>query len=235
MHAHHDDASTAFLDELDGWTSVLPALSEDQLLAPSRCRGWALLDVATHVHLGLQEMFGGLVSPSRGAGHGRRRELLAGGAGGQRSRSRPARPPEVRPTARFCLPAPIRPGRPVRPHRGGPGPGGSRASAGSTAVPGPRTRLRRFPGDLGCRTRRSPPRSRPRCASCPARPRPRSRLPAAPPKPWPAERCRLSGTMPTRCCAAGVAWAWMRSSVRRRAAWPRGCRRWAEGGSPCPQ
>ena len=64
MHADHDVASAAFLGELDRWTTVLPALSDDELFAPSLCHGWARLDVATHVHLGLKEMFGGLVSPT---------------------------------------------------------------------------------------------------------------------------------------------------------------------------
>ena len=39
-------------------------LDDEQLLLPSRCRGWTVGDVLVHVHLGLQEMLLGVVTPA---------------------------------------------------------------------------------------------------------------------------------------------------------------------------
>lgn len=42
-------------------------LTDDALLAPSRCAGWSRLDALVHVHLGLQEMLLGVVTPADAA------------------------------------------------------------------------------------------------------------------------------------------------------------------------
>jgi hypothetical protein len=44
----------AEVGQLDDW----------MLLAPSRCAGWSRLDAVVHVHLGLQEMLRGFVTPT---------------------------------------------------------------------------------------------------------------------------------------------------------------------------
>jgi len=51
----------SFLESLDALAALSTALDDRQLLAPSRCFGWARLDVLHHLHLGLQEMLGGFV------------------------------------------------------------------------------------------------------------------------------------------------------------------------------
>ena len=63
----HDRGRDAFLRQLAALTTYVDTLGDDGLLAPSRCRGWVVGDVVAHVHLGLQEMFLGLASPSDGA------------------------------------------------------------------------------------------------------------------------------------------------------------------------
>ncbi len=60
----HDRGRDSFLAELTTLTEVLDQLSEAELWAASRCRGWAVSDVAVHVHLGLQEMVLGVLSPT---------------------------------------------------------------------------------------------------------------------------------------------------------------------------
>jgi uncharacterized protein (TIGR03083 family) len=57
----------AFLGELDRLLALTADLDDHQLLAASRCRGWTVADVVTHVHLGLQEMLLGVVSPTDAA------------------------------------------------------------------------------------------------------------------------------------------------------------------------
>jgi hypothetical protein len=63
MQVDHDTGRTGFLDGLQALRAVADGLDDDQLLAPSRCRGWTAGDVLVHVHLGLQEMLLGVVSP----------------------------------------------------------------------------------------------------------------------------------------------------------------------------
>ncbi|GAA3382241.1 maleylpyruvate isomerase N-terminal domain-containing protein [Cryptosporangium minutisporangium] len=46
------DAFDATLARLD---TLLGEITDQQLLAPSRCHGWAVCDVLAHLHLGLQE------------------------------------------------------------------------------------------------------------------------------------------------------------------------------------
>lgn len=64
MHIDHADGRDAFVGELDLLLEVAERLDDHELLAASRCRGWTVLDVFTHVHLGLQEMLLGIVSPT---------------------------------------------------------------------------------------------------------------------------------------------------------------------------
>ncbi|GAA5116574.1 maleylpyruvate isomerase N-terminal domain-containing protein [Pseudonocardia adelaidensis] len=64
MQVDHDAGRTAFLDGLRALRVVADGLDDDQLLAASRCRGWTVGDVLVHVHLGLQEMLLGVVSPT---------------------------------------------------------------------------------------------------------------------------------------------------------------------------
>jgi Mycothiol maleylpyruvate isomerase N-terminal domain len=64
VHVEHQDGQTAFLDELAALLAVAGGLDDEQLLTESRCRGWAVGDVLVHVHLGLQEMLLGVVTPA---------------------------------------------------------------------------------------------------------------------------------------------------------------------------
>lgn len=53
-------AQAAFLGQLDRFAAAVEAATDRELLAASRCHGWAALDVAVHVRVGLQEMLGGI-------------------------------------------------------------------------------------------------------------------------------------------------------------------------------
>jgi hypothetical protein len=64
MHLEHAVARDAVLDALDVLVGVVGVLDDRALLAASRCRGWTVGDVLVHVHLGLQEMLLGLVTPT---------------------------------------------------------------------------------------------------------------------------------------------------------------------------
>jgi uncharacterized protein (TIGR03083 family) len=64
MRIEHREAQTAFLDQLNTLVDACTGLTDDQLLAASRCRGWTAGDVLVHVHLGLQDMLLGLVTPT---------------------------------------------------------------------------------------------------------------------------------------------------------------------------
>ncbi len=64
MHVGHEAGRAAFLAGLDAFTECVQDLSDVQLMAASRCTGWTVGDVVVHVHLGLQEMLLGLVSPT---------------------------------------------------------------------------------------------------------------------------------------------------------------------------
>jgi hypothetical protein len=64
MQVDHETGRTGFLDALAALRAVADALDDDQLLAASRCRGWTTGDLLVHVHLGLQEMLIGAVSPT---------------------------------------------------------------------------------------------------------------------------------------------------------------------------
>jgi uncharacterized protein (TIGR03083 family) len=64
MHVGHAPAAEAFLGELDRFAAVVGALPEADFMAASHCRGWTVADVVAHVHLALQEMLLGLVTPT---------------------------------------------------------------------------------------------------------------------------------------------------------------------------
>ena len=67
MQIDHVTGRDAFVEELALLLEIAGGLSERDLLAASRCRGWTVADVLTHVHLGLQEMLLGMVSPTESA------------------------------------------------------------------------------------------------------------------------------------------------------------------------
>lgn len=67
MHIDHVAGRDAFIEELGGLLEIAGGLSDHDLLAASRCRGWTVADLLTHVHLGLQEMLLGIVSPTDAA------------------------------------------------------------------------------------------------------------------------------------------------------------------------
>ncbi|ODU03553.1 MAG: hypothetical protein ABS81_13735 [Pseudonocardia sp. SCN 72-86] len=64
LHIDHATASAAFLGELDAFVAAVGSVSDHDLLAASRCHGWAVVDVVVHVRTGLQDMLGGAVTPS---------------------------------------------------------------------------------------------------------------------------------------------------------------------------
>jgi uncharacterized protein (TIGR03083 family) len=66
LHVGHDEAQAAFLAELDAFLRVAGGLDDCQLLAASRCRGWNVVDVIVHVHLGLQDMLLDIVTRTDG-------------------------------------------------------------------------------------------------------------------------------------------------------------------------
>jgi uncharacterized protein (TIGR03083 family) len=64
VQVDHDAGRTGFLDGLKALLAAADGLGDDELLTSSRCRGWTVGDVLVHVHLGLQEMLLGVVSPT---------------------------------------------------------------------------------------------------------------------------------------------------------------------------
>jgi Mycothiol maleylpyruvate isomerase N-terminal domain len=64
MHVDHAIGRDAFVAELTSLLDLAAGLTDEELLATSHCRGWTVADVLTHVHLGLQEMLLGIVSPT---------------------------------------------------------------------------------------------------------------------------------------------------------------------------
>lgn len=54
----------ALLGQLDRFVDVAGSASDRDLLAASRCHGWAVVDVVVHVRAGLHEMLGGVVASS---------------------------------------------------------------------------------------------------------------------------------------------------------------------------
>jgi hypothetical protein len=64
VHIDHVTGRNAFVAELALLLGIAGDMNDHDLLAASRCRGWTVADVLTHVHLGLQEMLLGIVSRS---------------------------------------------------------------------------------------------------------------------------------------------------------------------------
>lgn len=64
MHVEHETAQEAFTVALRSLFEVVETLSDEDQQAASYCRGWTVGDVLTHLHLGLQEMLLGVVSPT---------------------------------------------------------------------------------------------------------------------------------------------------------------------------
>ena len=56
MQVPHAEGRAAFLATLDGFVAAVGALDDHALLATSRCWGWSVVDVVTHVRLGLEEV-----------------------------------------------------------------------------------------------------------------------------------------------------------------------------------
>ncbi|SNY56362.1 maleylpyruvate isomerase N-terminal domain-containing protein [Paractinoplanes atraurantiacus] len=62
MHVDPGEARSAFLGQMDLLIGTAAGLSDEALLAPSRCTGWTVSEALVHVHQGLQEMLLGCVS-----------------------------------------------------------------------------------------------------------------------------------------------------------------------------
>jgi hypothetical protein len=57
----HEVARRALVEAVETFVGAVSGASERDLLGPSRCHGWARLDVIAHVLAGWQELLGGLV------------------------------------------------------------------------------------------------------------------------------------------------------------------------------
>jgi hypothetical protein len=64
MQVEHEPAARACAAAIRALLAAADGLDDRDLLAPSRCLGWNRLDTLVHVHLGLQEMLLGMVSPT---------------------------------------------------------------------------------------------------------------------------------------------------------------------------
>jgi hypothetical protein len=60
----HEEAVGAVCDQAGEFVAATRSRDDLQLLGPSRCHGWSLLDVVVHVRLGLEEMVMGTTSHS---------------------------------------------------------------------------------------------------------------------------------------------------------------------------
>ncbi len=65
LHFTHRDGQSAFRGALDRFVSTAESLNDYEMLATSRCYGWAVLDVLTHVRTGIQEMLGGFTASTQ--------------------------------------------------------------------------------------------------------------------------------------------------------------------------
>lgn len=59
-----DQARPAFIEQARAFVAAAEELDDHQLLAASRCHGWAVLDVLVHVRGGLEEMLRGFTAPT---------------------------------------------------------------------------------------------------------------------------------------------------------------------------
>jgi Mycothiol maleylpyruvate isomerase N-terminal domain len=64
VRVEHQPAAHACAAAIRALLAAADGLDDRALLEPSRCFGWNRLDTLVHVHLGLQEMLLGLVSPT---------------------------------------------------------------------------------------------------------------------------------------------------------------------------
>ncbi|WP_188943533.1 maleylpyruvate isomerase N-terminal domain-containing protein [Nakamurella endophytica] len=60
MHVDHEAGLAAFGSAVDALLTAVNGWPEQAYWAPSHCRGWSVVDVVVHVHLGLQEAVLGL-------------------------------------------------------------------------------------------------------------------------------------------------------------------------------
>lgn len=67
MQVEHVRGVRACAAAVRALVSAADGLTDEALLAPSRCAGWSRLDALVHVHLGLQEMLLGVVTPADAA------------------------------------------------------------------------------------------------------------------------------------------------------------------------
>ena len=58
----HGEGRAALVGALDGFRAAVAPLDDHDLLAASRCWGWTVVDVVTHVRLGLEELAVGLLA-----------------------------------------------------------------------------------------------------------------------------------------------------------------------------
>ena len=58
----HAEGRDAFLDALDGLLAAVEPLDDRDLLGATWCWGWTVVDVLTHVRLGLEEVAAGLLA-----------------------------------------------------------------------------------------------------------------------------------------------------------------------------
>lgn len=56
LRVAHEEGRLAFLAALDDFLAAVRPLDDHALLAASRCWGWSVVDVVTHVRLGLEEV-----------------------------------------------------------------------------------------------------------------------------------------------------------------------------------
>lgn len=59
LHFKHREAQESLRGAIDRFVDTAESLTDLDLLAPSRCYGWTVLDVVVHVRTGLLEMLGG--------------------------------------------------------------------------------------------------------------------------------------------------------------------------------
>jgi len=67
LHVDHPTGLTGFLGQPDAFVAAAGSASDSDPLTASRCHGWAAVDLVVHVRTGLQEMLGGVVTPSSSA------------------------------------------------------------------------------------------------------------------------------------------------------------------------
>ena len=220
MQVDHPAGARACAAAIRALLAAAVALDDAALVGPSRCPGWSRLNALMHVHLGLQDMLLGMVSPAEA-------EPDVDAATYWRT-DPPSNDASADPIDHISFlhrfstayqPA-ARRGRPPAAHGRDRGRGGGADDAGPGPVPGPRPDHRRLPGHLGDRAGGTPPRPRPG----PGCPGPGSGGPPAGPAdrrgPWPGARpTRPPTSRPP--CADGTGWArsgcgsrrWQQSAV----------------------